>query len=343
MAERSVILCTAGYDHTVRFWEASKGICLRTLQYTDSQVNCLQITPDKQYLAVAGNPHVRLYEISSGNANPVTSFDGHTGSVVSCGFQKDGKWMYTGSEDVTVKIWDVRAPGYQRDYQSKAGITSVVLHPNQGEIISGDEDGNIRVWDLTANQCSNHLVPDGKTSVRSISIASDASIVLAANNRGSCFAWKLTKGSFEPMHKIDAHSTYCLKTLVSPDVRYVATCAADKTVKIWNIEKNFTIDKTLVGHQKWVWDCNFSADSAYLVTASSDKTAKLWDLKTGDVVLEYAGHHKALTCVALNDSTSETPSSPRAKSPPARATSPAHSPRTTGRAASPGRTSSPKR
>lgn len=42
-------------------------------------------------------------------------------------------------------------------------------------------------------------------------------------------------------------------------------------------------------------------------TASSDKTAKLWDLKSGEVILEYnqphqQQHHKALTCVALNDS-----------------------------------------
>jgi len=32
----SVLLCTAGYDHTVRFWEATTGNCYRTLQFTDS-------------------------------------------------------------------------------------------------------------------------------------------------------------------------------------------------------------------------------------------------------------------------------------------------------------------
>jgi len=298
----SVILCTAGYDHSIRFWEAPTGRCYRTLQYTESQVNCLNITPDKKFLAVAGNPHVRLYEINSNNPNPVTSFDGHTGNVTAVGFQKDRKWMYTGSEDGTVKIWDIRAPGYQRDYQSKAPINSVVLHPNQGELIAGDEDGTIRVWDLTANACSYELFPDGKTAVRSLTVASDASLVLAANNRGTCFVWKLGKGNFEALHKIDAHNTYCLKTLLSPDVKYLATASADKTVKIWNVDKNFALEKTLSGHQKWVWDCGFSADSAYLVTASSDKTSKLWDLKSGEVILDYAGHQKAVTCVALNDS-----------------------------------------
>lgn len=38
----------------------------------------------------------------------VMSFDGHTTNVTSLGFQREGKWMYTGSEDGTVKIWDLR-------------------------------------------------------------------------------------------------------------------------------------------------------------------------------------------------------------------------------------------
>jgi G protein beta subunit-like protein len=67
----SVILVTAGYDHTIRFWEALSGICSRTIQHADSQVNRLSISPDKRYLAAAGNQHVRLYDVNSNNPNPV--------------------------------------------------------------------------------------------------------------------------------------------------------------------------------------------------------------------------------------------------------------------------------
>eukprot|EP00455_Lapot_gusevi_P036613 TRINITY_DN4077_c0_g1_i6.p1 TRINITY_DN4077_c0_g1~~TRINITY_DN4077_c0_g1_i6.p1 ORF type:complete len:304 (+),score=45.39 TRINITY_DN4077_c0_g1_i6:152-1063(+) len=299
----SVILCTAGYDHTIRFWQAPQAVCYRTLQYAESQVNRLQITPDKQYLAVAGNPHLRLFEINTNNPSPVMTFDGHTSNVTAIGFQKDSKWMFTGSEDGTVKIWDIRAPGCQRNYESRSAVNSACLHPNQGEIISGDQEGNIRVWDLAANACSYELVPDGKIAVRSVHVASDASMVVAANNRGTCFVWRLDPSNqFEPLHKVDAHNTYCLKALISPDVKYLATASSDKTIKIWNIEDNFCLDKTLSGHQRWVWDCAFSADSAYLVSASSDRTARLWDLSSGEAILDYTGHAKALTCVALNDS-----------------------------------------
>ena len=93
--------------------------------------------------------------------------------------------------------------------------------------------------------------------------------------------------------------------------RFLATCSADTTVKIWSISGNydFRLERVLIGHQRWVWDCAFSADSAYLVTgkslvfvdfihncifsaASSDHTARLWEMASGETVRQYNGHHK---------------------------------------------------
>jgi hypothetical protein len=36
-----------------------------------------------------------------------------------------------------VRVWDLRSPGCQREYGSRAAVNTVVLHPNQGELISG--------------------------------------------------------------------------------------------------------------------------------------------------------------------------------------------------------------
>lgn len=84
---------------------------------------------------------------------------------------------------------------------------------------------------------------------------------------------------------------------------HLATTSADTTVKIWSTSRyDFSLEKTLVGHQRWVWDAAFSADSAYLVTASSDHVARLWELNSGETVRQYNGHNKAVVCCALNDS-----------------------------------------
>ena len=56
--------------------------------------------------------------------------------------------MVTSSEDQTVKVWDTRSGTIQRNYQHAHPVNDVVIHPNQGELVSADRGGNIRVWDL---------------------------------------------------------------------------------------------------------------------------------------------------------------------------------------------------
>ena len=72
-------------------------------------------------------------------------------------------------------------------------------------------------------------------------------------------------------------------------------------VRHFPVGKPLPLEVTLDGHQRWVWDCAFSADSAYLVTVSSDHYARLWELSTGTVIRQYNGHHRGAVCVALND------------------------------------------
>jgi len=76
---------------------ARAGICYRTLQYPDSQVNKLEITADKSQIAAAGNSQIRIYDVNSNDPQPINSFEGHNGNVTALGFQKDSKWMYSGA------------------------------------------------------------------------------------------------------------------------------------------------------------------------------------------------------------------------------------------------------
>lgn len=359
----SVILVTAGYDHTIRFWEAWSGVCSRTVQHADSQVNRLAISPDKRFLAAAAHNHVRLYDCSHGGlgsapagasnasginaaaqgqgnghhggGNPIATFDGHTGNVTSLAWHCDAKWLVTGSEDGTLKIWDTRTSRPQRVYDHRNPVNDVVVHPNQGELVSCDQGGSVKVWDLSENGCSHELVPEEEVPIRSVTVASDGSCLVAGNNKGNVYVWRIQNGGYEdtpldtpggisssragstptagtpsgdftdlqPVTKFQAHEKYLTRCLLSPDVRHLATCSADATVKIWSTSRyEFALEKTLIGHQRWVWDAAFSADSAYLVTASSDHVARLWELSSGETVRQYNGHVKAVVSCALNDS-----------------------------------------
>lgn len=346
----SVILATAGYDHKIRFWEAPSGVNSRTLHYPGSPVNCLEITPNKQFLAAGGNSNIRLFEVNDTASVPVLILEGHTSSVTSIGFQKDVEILYSGSEDGTVKIWDLRSPKFSCTFDCKAPVNSVALHPNRSEIISGDQNGSVKVWDIGSERCINEMVPDTyssssnnnnssttnsgnpnsttsssfrqNVSIQAVDISEDGRTCVAANNHADVFIWDpSTSTNFVPLAKFHAHpkGTYLLKAKISPDNRQLVTCSSDQTARLFDISRGTSgnigtascnnneefrpaLAQTLAQHTKWVWDAVFSADSSYLVTASSDHSARLWNIKNGEVVRQYTGHQYAVTCVALNDS-----------------------------------------
>lgn len=263
---------------------------------------------------MGGNPQIHLYYIESSEDKPSHIYDGHTNNVTAVGFQSDQKWIYSGSEDGTIKIWDPRSNGpHTRSYDCQAPVNTVALSPNQAVLISGDQNGCVIVWNLEQNCRMESFQPAPEVPIRSISIASDASLIAVGLHRGKVIVYnKGTTGSLSidqtnPLELLSSGDEYLLKCVISPDVSLIATTSSDKTVKIWNALTGELL-KTLIGHQKWVWDAVFSADSSYLVTTSSDLTGKLWDLRTPepgkDILRSFVGHSGAVTCIALSDNSS---------------------------------------
>lgn len=255
--------------------------------------------------------------VNSSNSSPVGEFL-HGGNVTSVGFQQDRSWLYSASEDGTIKIWDLRAPPRcQLTYTTmgddgrQCACNALVLHPNQGELASADQAGFVRIWDLAADKCATQLrATEGQLKpIQSIAIASDASCLVAGTNEADIYVWCPSgpkryelEHVIEAAHEDGSGHTYILKCCISPDAQLLVTTSSDKTAKIWSINRGWTLEKTLAQHQRWVWDACFSADSAYLVTASSDQSARLWDLQSGAAIRYYSGHSLAVTCCALNDS-----------------------------------------
>lgn len=111
------------------------------------------------------------------------TFDGHTNNITGVAFHCEGKWMVTSSEDGTVKVWDTRTGSLQRNYVHKAAVNDVVIHPNQGELISCDRSGTVRVWDLGESVCTHQLIPEDDVAIQSVSVASDGSLLCAGNKK----------------------------------------------------------------------------------------------------------------------------------------------------------------
>lgn len=176
-----VVLVTGGYDHKIRFWDATSGVCNKSISFGESQVNCIQVSSDKSLLAAGGNPMIQLFDVNMVDERPLLTYDGHSNNVTTVGFQRDQKWIYSSSEDGTVRVWDTRSNNYSRKYDCGSPVNTVCIHPNQAELISGDQNGTIKVWDLTADKCREEYTPLPEIPIRSISIVSNFVVDLLKN------------------------------------------------------------------------------------------------------------------------------------------------------------------
>lgn len=57
-------------------------------------------------------------------------------------------------------LYDIicRTASPQRNYAHFSPVNDLALHSNQGELISCDQNGAIKIWDLGADCCSHELV-----------------------------------------------------------------------------------------------------------------------------------------------------------------------------------------
>lgn len=96
---------------------------------------------------------------------------------------------------------------------------------------------------------------------------------------------------------------YIRSVCFSPDNKFLAAGAEDKTVKLWDIESK-RLHHTFVGHELDIYSLDFSKDGKFIVSGSGDKKAKIWDVEKGECLFtlgnEEVGPKDGVTSVAFS-------------------------------------------
>lgn len=117
-------------------------------------------------------------------------------------------------------------------------INASVLHPNEVEIISGDEGGTLKVYDLTKDKLKSELPSKNEIGIRSLSIATNAKFLVSCDSAGFVYPYYLEDTEHLVASKpFQAHEDYILKVQIAQNNKHIATCSADKKIQLWTLKQ----------------------------------------------------------------------------------------------------------
>lgn len=223
--------------------------------------------------------------------SPAVSLRGHEDTVLSLDVSPDGKWLLSGGNDHTVRLWPTSKPLPQanddgrfkerpeppaevRENPSKSNI--VWTWTSEGHWIGdGARNGRIRFRPFSNNSAGRRITAPPERYGRLVS-APDGTLAAMSWPRSVRLMrpngdrweppWTLTQGTLGPI-------------VFSPDSRLLASGGDDNLIGIRDTATGRLVAE-LRGHQGTIADIAFSPDGRTLASSAADRTLRLWHVPT---------------------------------------------------------------
>ncbi len=191
-------------------------------------------------------------------------------------FTADSKMLASGSDDGTLKVWNVDTGKELLTIHGHTGSVKALKMSEDGKMLySCSSDGVIRMWNFEKN--TEQLVHTKQPWYAFASAFSNDGKIVATGCWGEVRLWDLEKQSFYDLMEKDGNFVVALE--FSPDDTIVASGHWNGKVRLWDVKKR-QLYKELDGHTEDVNNVAFSPDGKKFASGSKDGTAYLWDLET---------------------------------------------------------------
>ncbi len=232
-----------------------------------------------------------------------------SGSVESICFSPDGKHLALSSK--SIETWDLAAGRPKSYLPGVAPLEShLAYHPNGDYLISGDESGVLKVWDLEEKKLLKTL-RGHSGPISSIDISLDGNSAVSGTKDvvhhigpeqrfpvtigwadGTVKLWDLV-GAIVP-RRIESPDSYFYARCFSPKRQLIALASGwHSQPEVWDIKSCQRI-ALLTGHDDSVHALAFSPDGSILASGSDDTCVRLWCSSSWECLATLKGHSQAV-------------------------------------------------
>jgi WD40 repeat protein/energy-coupling factor transporter ATP-binding protein EcfA2 len=225
-----------------------------------------------------------------------------------------------------------------RCWGHEGSVMSVAISTDCKTIVSGSDDGTVRLWDCLGNPIGKPL--RGHVGyVSSAVVSADGKTIVSGGKDGTVRLWNLTSNSGSKVlfahhgsvrtvamsadgktivsggddrvirlwnstgnakcKPIRAHKDYVKKVAVSDDGKTIVSLGAEDTIRFWDTNGN-SMGEPLRGYKNRVLSVLFSKNNAIVVTGSQDGTVCLWDKSDNPIGKPLQGHDAYVNAVAIS-------------------------------------------
>lgn len=225
---------------------------------------------------------------------------GHSDFVRSVLISPDGQTVFSGSDDSTIKIWELSTGKLIRTLTVHTEfVFSLAISPDGQKLFSSSGNQGIMIWHwgngeqlLTMNGHSGY--------VYTLAISPDGQKLVSSGNNNTIKIWQLSNLSSD-LRTLTGHSDTIYSLAISRDGKTLVSGSKDKTIKIWEFSSGREI-RTLTGHSSTVYALAISPDGQTLCSSSgsADSTIKIWQLNTGKQLGTLRGHSDAVRSLIIS-------------------------------------------